>query len=76
MNLYFRNSYGEKKLLAHDIKHKKDVISAIHEFLDDHGFTSYYTRIWYEDGYTWFDVGSHSEFFLVDCNWHEDEKDA
>lgn len=41
------------------------------KFMDDHNFTSYYTRIWFKDGYTWYDVGSHTEFFLVDENLME-----
>jgi hypothetical protein len=52
------------------------------KFMDDHNFTSYYTRIWFKDGYTWYDVGSHTEFFLVDENLmgqyeneQEEEKD-
>lgn len=48
------------------------------KFMDDHNFTSYYTRIWFKDGYTWYDVGSHTEFFLVDGNLmgqYEDEQE-
>ena len=41
------------------------------KFMDDHNFTSYYTRVWFADGYTWYDVGSHTEFFLVDENLME-----
>lgn len=48
------------------------------KFMDDHNFTSYYTRIWYSNGYTWYDVGSHTEYFLVDENLmgqYEDEQE-
>ena len=31
--------------------------------------------MWYNDGYTWYDVGSHTEFFLVDANMMERHKD-
>lgn len=41
------------------------------KFMDDHDFTSYYTRTWFANGYTWYDVGSHTEFFLVDENLME-----
>ena len=27
--------------------------------------------MWYADGYTWYDVGSHTEFFCVDANLME-----
>lgn len=39
------------------------VYEIIKKFLDDHNYVSYYTRIWTVDGVTWFDVGSHTEFF-------------
>lgn len=45
------------------------------KFMDDHNFTSYYTRTWFIDGYTWYDVGSHTEFFLVDENLMEQYED-
>lgn len=35
----------------------------IQKFCNDRDFKIYYTRIWNEEGYTVFDVGSHSEFF-------------
>ena len=68
MNVYFRDSHNEKRLLAENVLDKKEVWKVIQKFLNDHNFKSYYTRIWYSDNYTWFDVGSHTEFFLVDEN--------
>lgn len=41
------------------------------KFMDDHNFISYYTRTWFANGYTWYDVGSHTEYFLVDENLME-----
>ena len=68
MNLYFRDSHGNKRLLASNINNKEGVWEYIQAFLDEHNFKSYYTRVWYKDGYTWYDVGSHTEFFFVDAN--------
>ena len=71
MNLYFRDSYGKKRLIASDLQSKEEVWEHIQKFLDDHNFKSYYTRMWYADGYTWYDVGSHTEFVCVDANLME-----
>lgn len=70
MNVYFRDSHGEKRLLEH-VYTNEQVWGVIKKFLDDHNFTWYYARTWFADGYTWYDVGSHTEFFLVDENLME-----
>jgi len=75
MNLYFRDSYGNKRLLASNINSKEGVSEYIQTFLDEHNFKSYYTRIWYADNYTWYDVGSHTEYFMVDANLMEQYED-
>lgn len=71
MNLYFRDSYGRKRLLASNLNSKEDIWKHIQGFLDEHNFKSYYTRVWYADEYTWYDVGSHTEYFMVDANLME-----
>ena len=78
MNLYFRDSHGKRRLLAKDMQSKEEIWKHIQRFLDDHDFKSYYTRVWYSDGFTWYDVGSHTEFFLVDADMmgaYEDEQE-
>lgn len=78
MNLYFRDSHGNKRLLASNINSKESVWKYIQAFLDEHNFKSYYTRMWYADEYTWYDVGSHTEHFMVDANlmeMYEDEQE-
>lgn len=60
--LYFKSSYGEYRLLTKCVYEECHIY--IKEFLDDHNFKSYYTRIWIKDDWVWFDVGSHSEFFI------------
>ena len=75
MNLYFRDSHGKKRLIAPHLQSKEEVWGRIQKFLDDHNFTSHYIRMWYVDGYTWYDVGSHTEFFCVDTNLMEKYED-
>lgn len=78
MNLYFRDSNGDKRLIATNLQLEKEVWGHIQKFLDGYNYKPYYTRMWYANGYTWYDVGSHTEFFLVDENimeLHEDEQE-
>lgn len=78
MNLYFRDRYGDKRLIASGLRFDEEIWRHIQKFLDEHNFKSYYVRTWYNNGYTWYDVGSHTEFFLVDKNLmeqHEDEQE-
>lgn len=62
-NLYFKRSNGEYLLLATNLPDQKIYIY-IQDFLDKHNFKSYYTRTWEVNGERWFDVGSHTEFFV------------
>ena len=78
MNLYFRDRYGNKRLIASNLQFDKEIWKNIQKFLDEHNFKSYYVRTWYANGFTWYDVGSHSEFFLLDANMmveYEDEQE-
>ena len=45
MNLYFRDSYGRKRLIAPNLQLEKEIWEHIKKFLDDHNFKSYYTRM-------------------------------
>ena len=65
MKLYFQNSHGVERLIA-ELLNKQEVNKEINKFLDDHNFKSYYTRVWEEDGRLIFDVGSHTEFFILE----------
>lgn len=75
MNLYFRDNNGDKRLIASNLQLEKEIWGHIQKFLDDHNYKSYYTRMWYGDGYTWYDVGSHTEYFCVDANMMEQHVD-
>lgn len=71
MTLYFQDGYGDLREIASidgpDIC--KEVGAAIRRFCEAHRYTIPYTRIWnaQENGedVTVYDVGSHTEFFIV-----------
>lgn len=75
MNLYFIVPFKKRRLIASNLQDEKEISQQIKKFLNDHDFKSYYTRTWYENGYTWYDVGSHTEFFIVDANLMEQYED-
>lgn len=66
MTLYFENSFGKRRRIS-QVYYMQEVNNIISDFLEDHNYKSYYTRMWYEEDKKelWFDVGSHSEFFVV-----------
>ena len=71
MNLYFEDSNGDRRIIASDIDYD-GVFENIKAILDAHDFECYYTRLHYaDDGFTHIDVGSHTEFFLVDADLME-----
>lgn len=62
-DVYFQRSNGEFMLLWENCP-QEDVWLVIKEFLKKHNYKSYYTRTWENNGIKWYDVGSHTEFFL------------
>jgi len=78
MVLYFENRYGDRREIAR-CKNSKEVHTAIDAFIrtcnkgkpEDKKFKVHYTRTWtdfdeqFKENVTWYDVGSHSEFFLL-----------
>lgn len=76
MNLYFQNSQGKKRIIAKNLSDKRQISEEINKFLKKHNFKCYYTRCWYDGEYTVYDVGSWTEFFLVDDNVMESESDV
>ena len=74
MKLYFQNSFGEERLIA-ELQTEEEVMPEIYKFIDKCNaertdikpFKSYYTRTWLNrDGCKVFDVGSHTEFFILE----------
>ena len=64
MKLYFQNSQKEERLIA-EVQTEQDALEEIDKFLDAHNYKSYYTRTWVENGRKWYDVGSWSEYFIL-----------
>lgn len=71
MTLYFKNSQGKERLIA-ECETLDEIHEVISDFLDEHNFKCYYTRSWEVDGRVKIDVGSWSEFFLVDGITHDE----
>lgn len=61
----FRNSRGQERQIG-TAQDQQAADKIIKEFLDEHNFVSYYTRGWIEDGRLWLDVGSWTEFFILE----------
>ena len=74
MKVYFIDSHGNKRVINDSAATSKEVHKTISDFLNKHNFKSSYVRSWYADGMTWFDVGSHCEFFTCDENLMEENK--
>lgn len=75
MKLLFEDRYGRYREIA-EVVDKNEAATAIKDFLDAHNFKSYYTRNWVRDcengAYLMYDVGSHSEFFCIRFDTHEE----
>ena len=65
-NLYFIRSNGEKRLVRENID-PETAIGYINEYIAtlNPNFKVYYIRTWETEEGTMYDVGSHTEFFLV-----------
>ena len=64
MTLYFQNSNKQRRIIGHP-ENRAEAYRIIREFLNDHCYKFYYMREWTdENGETWVDVGSHTEFFI------------
>lgn len=64
MQLYFENKYGSRRLIG-EPKNSDESWKIINDFCDNHNFKINYVRSWVEpEGEKYYDVGSHSEFFI------------
>ena len=64
MKLYFENSIGRRRLIATP-KTTEETYSAIRDFCAKRNFKIHYVRTWVEpNGEKYYDVGSHTEFFI------------
>ena len=64
MKLYCQRSNGEYKKLS-DFATKENAEYMIRNFLMAYNYQSYYTRSWEDERGTIYDVGSHTEFFVL-----------
>lgn len=63
--LYFKRS-NRHLLPLGEVTDLSAAFARISEFLEEHNYKSDYTHMWTEEsGITYFDVGSHSEFFIM-----------
>ncbi len=78
MNLFFENGYGTLKLLAENVQDEAQAWTIIEKFINKcnegraNSFKINYVRTWEECGAIKYDVGSHSEFFLLKSDEEED----
>lgn len=66
MKVEFENSKGERREIGTSDT-TQGCFQIISDFLTEHNFKSYYTRVseTENEGELWIDVGSHSEFFYI-----------
>lgn len=68
MKLHFENSYGQRRIIA-EPHTEEEAYKEIYKFCGDRNFEIYYVRTWTdENALKWYDVGSHTEFFILDKN--------
>lgn len=68
MKLYFEDKYEQRHLIA-EVENDTEANKCIHKFIKEKNpnFKIYYIRQWVDDsGIIVYDVGSHSEFFLLE----------
>lgn len=74
MKFTFKNSSGEERFLA-DVEKEEDVWQIMQDFLKEHDFKSYYTRVIAYPNFKEYDVGSHTEFFYLYTSEKEDDEE-
>lgn len=80
-SMYFLNEKGRRKIAT--VETVDDVYKVIQQFIDDanekwgNNFQWYYTRVLYnkETNETAYDVGSHTEFFVVDGDFMSKQRE-
>ena len=66
-NLYFERSNGTIKEIKMNIP-EEEVVAEIHAAVAEMNpnYKVYYVRHWNMNGKTWYDIGSHVEFFFTE----------
>ena len=67
INIYFNDNYGRDRFVD-TCNNSNEIIPKIKKFVKElnKNYKIYYIRSWEEEGKTWYDVGSHSEFFFTE----------
>ena len=67
MKLIFQNNKGEERVVA-KVETDEEAYNEMKKFCDEHDFTIRYVRGWFspEGDRTFYDVGSHTEYFIVE----------
>ena len=75
MKLLFQNSQGKERVIA-EVDNFDDAVKKMDKFIEERNFKSYYKRVWEKNGRLVVDVGSHTEFFIVDgCSFEDVHKE-
>lgn len=66
VDVWFQNNINQERIIG-TANNQNEINLIISKFLKEHNYKSYYIRTWYnpEENRTWYDVGSHSEFFFI-----------
>lgn len=65
MKLLFQSSNGSERVIA-EVNSFAEANEEMDKFMEERNFQSYYKRLWDRDGRLMVDVGSWTEFFIVE----------
>ena len=72
MKLYFQNSQGERRLIG-EPRTAEESHKIYNDFCKERNFKIRYVRMWMTNGEKYYDVGSHTEYFI---EVNDDKEDA
>lgn len=64
MKLYFLNRYDKRVFIA-DVEGYSEADDEICDYCSVRNYKIPYVRLWDEGNERWYDVGSHTEFFIL-----------
>ena len=65
IKVLFRNARKEEREIGL-ANERSEAFKVINDFLNERNYKSYYSRTWKHDGREYVDVGSWSEFFILE----------
>ena len=66
MTVLFLDKYEHRRKVK-EVSTLQEGYQAIYEFLNKYHYKVLYMRMWQEENEIWIDVGSHTEFFIIEC---------